>query len=228
MALSHSLLNLLPERVQKDVDFLLKHSDGVLKLLSATKDDHDNISQDRYLSELSADLGISVIDAARMVATLENIQILGVEAGSPAKTFELIADRLDENLKSQWESRRDTILKILLLVSENHPVVVSQKAHRLAYSQETLFVDGEILTDARPVFTVAGDRVLEMVILHTLVITRHRGDHRNATMHLAMDAADVIKLKNACDRAMLKATVLKKALSDKAWTTTIFNENEET
>lgn len=44
---------------------------------------------------------------------------------------------------------------------------------RLSYAREHLLVDVEILTDARPVYAIEGDKILSMVISHSLVVTEH-------------------------------------------------------
>jgi hypothetical protein len=108
----------------------------------------------------------------------------------------------------KWLPKKDVIISILALL-QDHPAVISVKAQRLSFLRERIYIDSEIITDARPVYNTRGDTIVEMIVPHTLVITPHDSTHNNHDLHFTMDANDLVKLRKACDRAMLKAKTLK-------------------
>jgi hypothetical protein len=97
----------------------------------------------------------------------------------------------------------------------DNAVSLSYKAQRLTYMRENVYQQAEIITDARPVFDEKGQKIVEYIIAHYLVITYFRHG-RVENVHLALDAADVLKLHNVCDRAVIKARALKNELGDRA------------
>ncbi len=223
---SHALVSQFGTPIQQDIDRLIDHSQQVLQILEATKADAPSPSPDPFVELFATKLSLSMGDAARLLVSLENLQLIDQETDSADKTFSLVATRLRNDLRQKWKENESDIKQILELLGNNHPAAISQKAQRLSYSREHLLVDVDILTDARPIYTIQGDKILAMVISHSLVLTEHGNDHRNRDSYLAMDTQDIIKLRNACNRALLKAKVLKEALSDKPWTTEILRADE--
>jgi hypothetical protein len=170
---------------------------------------------------------VTINEAGRLLSSFLNLLSLVQEAGDAAKAFELIADRLAPDTRQQWANKKPVIESILALLAADHPAVISVKAQRLSFSYERIFMEAEILTDARPVYTIAGDKILEMIIQHKLVITQHDSNHRNTDTHFVMDARDLVNLKKACDRAIQKAKVLKDSLGNLPWVTEILSEDEQ-
>jgi hypothetical protein len=158
--------------------------------LEATKADAPSPSPDPFVQRLATELSISPGDAARLLVSLENLQVIDQETGSADKTFSLVATRLRNDLRQRWEGNENIIKQILELLGDNHPAAISQKTQRLSYSREHLLVDVDILTDARTIYTIQGDEILSMAISHSLVVTKHGNDHRNRDRylgHLSLD-----------------------------------------
>jgi RIO-like serine/threonine protein kinase len=94
-------------------------------------------------------------------------------------------------------------------------VVIAYKAQKLTYLRENIYQESEIITEVRPVFDQKAGQILEYLVTHSLIATYFRhGRYEN--IHLAMDMADVLKLRRLCDRAILKAKTLQSDLGDKA------------
>jgi hypothetical protein len=228
LARSHARLpQQLPELVQRDLLRLAEHAPDILKFLEGTKADSPSVSTRKFSRPLAERLGLSVRDADRLLFAFQNLQQIDQETDRE-KTFEIVADRLASDGREKWLAQRTVILSIFALLDEDHPAVISIKAARLSHSYERIFVNAEIITDIRPVFTSKGDKILNMVVQHKLVVTEHDNQHHDLDLHFVMDAQDILTLKTACERAIQKAQVLKDSLANVPWVTEVLSEDAET
>jgi hypothetical protein len=218
----------LPESVRRDVLRLVEHADQILKFLEETATEKPTAAAGKFSRLLAQRLSITAAEAGRLLQVLPNLQFINQETGDHEKTFAIIADRLPADERQKWVSAKAAILSMLAFIDADHPVVISQKARRLSYLYERIFVNAEIITDLRPVYTVKGDKILEMIIQHKLIIRQHDSSHTDSDLHLVMDARDIINLKNACERAIQKAKVLQDALANLPWVTEILSDDEQT
>ena len=228
VALTYARVPQLPERVQHDLRQLAEHAPETLKFLEETKAGSPSVSTGKFARPMAERLGILVRDAPRLLNALQNLQLIDQETGDREKTFTTIGDWLSAEAQEKWNANRTVILSILALLDADHPAVISAKARRLSHSYERILVNAEIITDLRPVFTNKGDKILEMVVQHKLVITQHDNLHRDLDLHFVMDASDIITLKTACERAIQKAQVLKDSLATLPWVTEVLSNDEET
>ncbi len=228
MAFTFASLPQIPDNIRADLLRLAEHAEKILSILQETKAQRPSTSAMVFTRLFAQRLSISINDAGRLLSAFQNLLTVDQETGDNEKTFELIADRLSPDVREQWANKKPVIKSILGLLAADHPAVISFKAQRLSFSYERIFMDVEILTDARPVYTMKGDEILEMIIQHKLVITQHDSNHRNTDIHLVLDARDLVNLKKACDRAILKAKVLKDSLGNLPWVTEILSDDEQT
>jgi hypothetical protein len=228
VALTYTRLPQLPEQAQRDLTRLIEHAPEVLKFLEATSAETPSVSAGKFARPLAERLAISIRDAGRLLYTLQNLQLIDQETGDREKTFVTIADRLSSDIREKWNATRDPLLSVLALLDADHPVVISEKARRLGHLHEKIFVNAEVITDVRPIFTIKGDRILDMVVQHKLIITQHDNLHRDSDVHFVMDAHDIITLRTACERAIQKAQVLKESLADLPWVTEVLGDDAET
>jgi len=227
VALSLARVTQLPQTVRRDVLELARHASEILEFLKETATEKPSAGPGKFTRPLAWRLSISVTEAGRLLNVLPNLQLINQETADVEKTFSMIQDRLPVDEREKWSSAKATLLSILTLVRDDHPVAISQKARRLSYLYERIFVSGEILTDIRPVFTTKGDKLLEMVIQHKLVIRQHDSTHTDSDIHFVLDAHDVVSLKTACERAIQKAKVLQDSLGNLPWVTEIVSATDE-
>jgi hypothetical protein len=135
---------------------------------------------------------------------------------------------LPPEAREKWSAAKTPIISILDRIDADDPAIISQKAHRLSFLYERICMGAEIITDVLPVYTIRGDKILEMMIQHKLVITQHDSEHDDSDVHFVMDARDVINLKNSCERAIQKAKVLQDSLGNLPWVTELLSEDEQT
>jgi hypothetical protein len=163
------------------------------------------------LHPIATDLNLPYADLQDLFNALENLNHLEIEFGSAEDAFIRVMSALQPDLGKRYNDNKDKILKALARYAQDTPIHISAKAQRLAYYHENIYRDSDIITDVRPIFDSAGGNVLEMIISHSLVVT-YSSSNRTERIHLEMDAGDVLKLRKACDRAILKANTLKQAL----------------
>ena len=228
MAFTFASLPEIPENLRGDLIRLVEHAESILRILEETKAQRPSASSLAFTRLIAKELSISINEAGRLLNTFQNLLSLDQETGDNEKTIMLIEDRLTPEAREKWANKKPVIKAIFALLAADHPAVISFKAQRLSFSYERIFMEAEILTDARPVYTRAGDKILEMIIQHKLVITQHDSNHRNTDIHFVMDARDLVNLKKACDRAIQKAKVLKDSLGTLPWVTEILSEDEQT
>jgi len=228
VAFSFASLPEIPDSIRPDLLRLVEHGEKILSILEETKAQKPSTSAMVFVGLFARHLSISVNEAGRLLGALQNLLSVDQETGDIEKTFEIIAARLTSDAREKWADKKPVIKSILALLAADHPAVISFKAQRLSHSYERIFMEAEILTDVRPVYTIKGDKILEMIIQHKLIITQHDGNDRNGDIHFALDARDVVNLKKACDRAIQKAKVLKDSLGNLPWVTEILSDDEET
>ncbi len=115
------------------------------------------------------------------------------------------------------------MVNALRLYNKDNPVSLTFKAQRLTYNRERLFHEVEIISDARPIFDTKGEKVIEFVVTHSLVVSYFvNGDYQR--QYYSVDNADILNLRTACDRAILKSRTPKDALGEK-WPTEVLRDD---
>lgn len=228
MAFTFASLPEIPDSIRADLLRLVEHAEKILSILKETEAQKPSTSSRVFTRLFAQKLSISFNDAGRLLNAFQNLLSVDQETGDNEKTFDIIAVRLPPDVREQWANKKPVIKSILALLVADHPAVISFKAQRLSFAYERIFMEAEILTDARPVYTIKGDKILEMIIQHKLVITQHDSNHRNTDIHFVMDARDLVNLKKACDRAIQKAKILKDSLGNLPWVTEILSDDEQT
>jgi hypothetical protein len=100
------------------------------------------------------------------------------------------------------------------------------KALDLSLNHVTIWRDGAIITDIRPIFDESRDAIVGAIVSHTLQLT-YFGDNGPGGLTLALDKDDVLALRNACDDAIRKADRAKALMKDRCKLET-FVAGEET
>lgn len=124
-----------------------------------------------------------------------------------AKAF-YIAEKIeaDEEQLSVLAERIERLFAI-------QPLAVSAKTLNLIGEVERRYASARVVTDIRPVFGDKEDCILlASAIIHTLQVTYFENGDRKE-FFVALDAADLVKLRDSSARAVKKEGVLKETLS---------------
>jgi hypothetical protein len=202
----------VPKGAADEIKVLVEHADRLVAILDATTKMEPATAASTVLKPLAQETGIDRVVLRKLFNALQNLSIIAAELEGADAAFERLSGALDKEIAKDWDQKKRPILTALQRYSDNNPIAITIKAERLTYFHEKLYRDGEIITEVRPVYNEAGDSVIEMVILQSLVVTHSFANGQWHRTHVAMDAADVLKLRKACDRAIMKAKTLKATL----------------
>jgi hypothetical protein len=201
----------------RQLGLLVKHADVLPTILEQSKKIEPSISVDDATQEIAKVTKIDASELRGLFNAVDQLSEISKNLGSLDKAFDRVIEICGkENLAGLDEKRAAISKAIHEYYDDNNPVAISVKAQRLVFAREKLLIDAEIITDARPVYDSSGKEILEFIITHSLVATYHTGGEDPMAIHLSMDAADIEKLRKACERAVIKAHTLKEHLGKNA------------
>ena len=160
----------------------------------------------------------------QLVDTLQR-QVLGL-AGLQYRS-DVPPDELIEVLRSSLEARFNpeeidgwkAIQSVFRDILASQAIRTVVKSVELTYDYANLVQSTNVITDIRPVFDDGADRVIGAVVSFTLRLTFENGSNVQS-LSLAIDAEDVEKLRDQCDRALKKAETGRHHFADTKGTTT--------
>ncbi len=214
----------LDEDILRELLFLAKNAGKVEDVIRVAAEVPAGTSSEKTAAYTAKKLGFAEGDIERLLHTIHNILRtrlrlrIDVAQFLDEATRELEAratDAPDEELKV-WKSSLDLLRKVLGRMSPEHPFAVTRKAERLTRAHENVLFEAKVMTDIRPVFNVAGDKILHTVITHSLLIDYVEGN-QFAKIELGLDAAELTELRKVLERAEQKALTLREALKEVPW-----------
>lgn len=204
----------LPDSAVRDLGLLIDNLANVPRLVESAKKQTPELRPDRLYDNIQKDTGIELTIAKRIFNTLENLVAFKDDLGGPDKAIARVMKSLPEETKKKYEENIDKLISLFEIYDKNNPIAISYKAQRLTYLRNKLIHDSEIISDARPIFNEAGDNIVEFVVTHELILTL-LVDGSFKREHLTLDHADILALRKACDRALIKSGTIKKTLEGK-------------
>ena len=213
----------LDDNVAGELNLLVEYAARLPELIKLANEQEYDFTAAIVVRKIAKDASIDYSIAARIFNSLEYLRALSDEAGGPDRAFEQVRRAVEPEQQEKLDTAKDNIIAAIKAYDGDNAVSISFKAQKLTYLREKLFHELEIITDARPVFDLKGERILEMVVTHSLVIT-YWARTGFETIHLALDAADLFSVRKATDRAIIKAKTLKDALSAQ-WKTRVVRDD---
>lgn len=214
----------LPEPAQLEVEALINHLDSILSILEKESSKRPDSSSNPAMKEISDSLGIEFSEVKRIFSALENISAIKENTSQPSELVQIVSQRLSTKRSEMLKAKAGDFVKVLDLYTNDHPLHISIKAEKLSFLHENLYQDGEIITDIRPIFDAAGNKILEMIVTHSLVLNSFSYGGGTERTHFAMDAADVLRLRDACERAIKKSATIRDSLGGNEWNVKVLNE----
>jgi hypothetical protein len=216
-----------PREAVDEIIELLDHGEHILAVVNRSKGLPPAASITGFSSRVARELALDAALVANIVTTLWQLKNLQQDARLETAAFVATLKRSlesrpvlgakNEQQRQKWEDKWKNVAPVLSAaldaIDDDHPLLTSAKATLLAYSQQNLFLSAQVLTDVRPVFNAAGDKIVETVITHTLLV-RYRADNEPRLITFALDQQDLVTLRKQCERAERKSTVAKNSLKD--------------
>ena len=90
-------------------------------------------------------------------------------------------------------------------------LTISARAYDIQHEYPNIFDSARILTDIRPLFTVAGSDLIGEMVVHNLKILYYNGSGYQE-IYVSMDDSDLMLLNKVIERAEQKSSVLEATL----------------
>lgn len=216
----------LPDGAQRGIEAVAKSSEKLIEIMHSFVGRAPEFSPGPVFEIIARELDTTYSEVSRIFSAIEALSDIKQSVGGADQLAALLAKRLSPPRAQEVKSNQSNIADLLDMYDKNHPVALSIKAEKLGHLHENLYQDGEIITDARPIFDAEGTNILEFIITHSFVLSHYSFGSSTKRAHFAMDSIDVLRLRDACERAIKKATALKGALGEK-WTVKILNDRDD-
>jgi hypothetical protein len=210
--------------------FVAGHADWLPQILKSIEDLPPGERYSAIIEHASQETGLESSDIERILAAIQSIRRwMGSLHKSASGILESIAEDFREQASEEegqdnlerWSAARDKIYGAIQALGGNHPLNLARKSERLAFAHQSILTEVRIITELRPVFTEAGDSIVQSVITHTLLIDYlEAGQGRR--LAVGLDAVDVTTLGRVAQRAEIKAATIREATKDLPWTTIIY------
>jgi hypothetical protein len=110
-----------------------------------------------------------------------------------------------------WPSCRPLLAELL----KSPSIRASTKAMDVSYDFERIYVDGRFLTSVRPIYDSERTDIIAATIVQTFRLEFMSSEGERATMSMAVDKSDIVRLRDLCEAAIRKADVAFNKVSEK-------------
>jgi hypothetical protein len=219
----------LPAAAFRDIAQLTDLADRLKDIAKAAELLVSDVPFQDYVQTISRNLNVEVESVASVITAFRGLRRLQQSFDlDPDELIKQLTTSLEKDAKEQWKSQYwdrwtksgHIVAEVLELLVADHPLVLLWKSELLAGAHENLLGESVILTDIRPVFNQAGDKVVQTVVSHTLLVDYLSGQDRKR-IQFTLDAADITDLKDACERAKRKSDAIRASLSQLSWPTSV-------
>lgn len=189
----------------------------VLELAKAFESTPPTLQLPDYARAVSSKVSISQEDVSEIVNALFVFYTVKYAQDDSLDDFlrdlSGVIERDERHAEVKWDELEPR-LRTLLIFDETLGVAV--KAGQLWFSHERTLSDVQIISDIRPIFTSNVEKgPTAAMITHVLRIAyRDSERYERRDFYIALDAADIKKLRDALDRAEQKAKGLKSSVKE--------------
>ncbi len=214
-----------PPSAVEEIAVLVNRVRDLDGLLASCKNRPPSSSLDAVLRPIAKDSDIPLSDVRKLFNALENIRLFYEDYGSFDRVFRRLKRGVEQDLAEKLSHVESEIRLAAETYMLDNSVMLSYKASKLIFQRERLYQETEIITDVRPVFNSAADEVKEIVVSHEMIVTFYE-ESEFKKLFVSMDNTDIVSLRKACDRALLKAKTLKETMKG-PWETEVLNDEAD-
>ena len=160
------------------------------------------------IEHVKGSLSKAIPDIESIIQTLSSMNNARASTDIPVEQF--VRDIIPPRMVAREEKAFDRAAferKLISLLSVES-LILSAKASDVQHEYERLFISARIMTDVRTVFSQAGTEAVGTMIVHNLTI-RYSQEGEFKELFIAMDDADIAKLRKVLDRADTKTAILE-------------------
>lgn len=206
LRLSEPAREAIREVAKLDNDTLKELNDFVGSNLESLLSQDDTFGRSSSLKRLSHDEAFKILDVLVPVifTRLSSATDVKSEIDSLVRAVAVKAGAHKWTKADEKKLRQN-----LSLLLENPKTRLKSKSIRLMTTHAKQFVECEVVSDIRPVFSTDGKLAAEAgVVCHTLRVNFVEHEHEHRNIFLGLDANDLRALKKAIDRAIQKDELL--------------------
>lgn len=225
-------IQFLPEEALDDIIIVVHNSSKLRELQECLSTVKSTIDLPKIAFIIARKLGIPDKKVSTIIISLLNLHNYRRIFNMDAKDF---ASQMWKCLSDLPEEKRDNITvelwkkaeaDILTALSPDNALAILEKSIGLGYSHQNVLVNVRLITDIRPVFNDDATKIVKMVTTNLLMLDYFDGT-ASKRLHITVDASDVERLKQLCDRAQRKASVVLDDFKGYDWETSIIGEGED-
>jgi hypothetical protein len=181
--------------------------DALLRILSEVP---LSLDLEGFVNEVAPKLAF-VSQSEKVIQALVALNVTRAHSEPPVSDLvNDVLDALEEGKAGSLGDRRASAQKRLTQLLTITRLAITTKAIHLQIDHERLLASVRILTEARPVFGTNVNAPPDAVLItHTLKLSYYQ-DGKPIDFYVALDSDDILKLKEALERAQTKAVSLSK------------------
>ena len=203
----------IPEQIKPVISRILElDSKEYQDLLEALESAEPSLNVESLVESVSAALpsGLEgVVDIVRALNSMNHVR-LGAD-----RSVEDFVQAIARSLESQFQGQFDksNLLHKISSLLKAQALLISARASDLQHDFDRVFASAKIVSDVRTVFDQSGDKIQGCLVVHNLNIT-YAHENTLKSFYVAMDSADIAKLRTVLDRADVKSSALKTSVEN--------------
>ena len=198
----------IPQQIKPVIAQILElDSTDYQDVLEALQSARPSLSIDILADEASLVLPTRLEGVVQIVRALNSMHRARLRADRSIEDFvQSIARSFAAQSREPFDKSK--LVHRISLLLRAQALLVSARASDLQHDFDRVFVSAKIVSDVRTVFNQSGDNIQGSMVIHNLNVTyAQEGDFKN--FYVAMDSADLAKLRTVLDRADVKGSALK-------------------
>lgn len=201
----------VPERIKPVIVRILKlDSKDYQDLLEALESATPSLDVEKLAATVSQELSNRLEGVVEVVRALNGMNHARFGADQSIENFvQALARSLELQLQDPFDKAK--LLHRISSLLKAQALLVSARASDLQHDFDRVFVSAKIVSDVRAVFDQSGDNIQGSMAIHNLNITYAQEGHFKS-FYVAMDSADIAKLRTVLDRADVKSSALKNSV----------------
>lgn len=182
----------------------------IRQIVSRLEDAQVTIHKDKVSNMLGWDLtkedAVAITNLVFGLSSLSNRSIEKIPEIVHGVSKTIASLYSDEDRFRNWSDCVQSLISLL----QTQSVFLAAKATDISYDFERVLTSSRILTSIRPVFDVDRTRIVGSTIVQTLRLEYISAEGGSSNLSIALDAKDMIALREACDDGLAKAQIAKK------------------
>ena len=233
--ISRAVIFEIPPRGYEELAAIANASSRLEEVVEALRQLGVETDRARINEAVAERIGISPAEASSIVGGLLSLRTLLLATSmEPGELVAAITRSLEVSAPEGWRSKNldawrksiPAITDALSGASEDDALSIRSKTQELTFLHQNVLKDCRLLTELRPVYNKAADKIENAVITTTMYL-RYRGGGREREIEFTMDLRDVAELRKQCERVQQKVATTERIFKNAGWKLTVPGGSED-